>query len=310
MSQQDIAKVHHYSARIPDSDYARARAKCDKLGISMNTGLIHALRHWCKTTDSAVPIPVHAKLSDVIGGMLQEMEARIIEALKPKEMMYTLSYDPELADGMENVPYPPLAHRGFRGPTEAEMAELIQLREHLKSIKDGAERDQGMATAIGTRAASTREGASFVMPNTTTEEQYERQVEKAKRLGLGYGTGKPTQFTTVPERLNWDTPAPQHRLWPENPPVNSLAPRPLDGQVWVVTGDFDTMTTSRVREILSEAGAAVASQVSKKTSAVLAGYSGEKEVLSAGEFRMLPIWGELQFLHMAKFIGADVRIPE
>lgn len=136
---------------------------------------------------------------------------------------------------------------------------------------------------IGTRIVSTREGASFVQPQ---------------------------QHLTVPGALEWDNPAPQHRLWPDNPPVNGLAPEPLKGQVWVVTGDFGTMTTSRVREILQQAGAIVATTVNKKTSAVLAGTSGESEKLDTAEAQMLPVWGELQFLHMAKFIGADVRIPE
>ena len=114
---------------------------------------------------------------------------------------------------------------------------------------------------------------------------------------------------TVPGSLEWDSPVPQQQLWPDNPPVNGLAPEPLKGQVWVVTGDFYTMTTSRAREILQQAGAVVSTTVNKKTSAVLAGNSGESEKLDTAEARMLPIWTELQFLHMAKFIGADVRIP-
>lgn len=154
---------------------------------------------------------------------------------------------------------------------------------------------------------------------------YEKYVDDLKRplmdelipvistgttLSMGTRSVQPQQHLTVPGALEWDKPAPQQRLWPENPPVNGLAPEPLRGQVWVVTGDFDNMTTSRAREILQQAGAIVATTVNKKTSAVLAGISGESEKLDTAESRMLPIWTELQFLHMAKFIGADVRIPE
>lgn len=153
----------------------------------------------------------------------------------------------------------------------------------LHELQQAVDEQATWTNRIGTRMVSTREGASFVQPK---------------------------QHLTVPGSLEWDKPAPQQRLWPDNPPVNGLAPEPLKGQVWVVTGDFDTMTTSRVREILQEAGALVATTVNKKTSAVLAGYTPESEKLDAAEAQMLPIWGELQFLHMAKFIGADVRIPE
>ena len=119
-----------------------------------------------------------------------------------------------------------------------------------------------------------------------------------------------TGHLTVPGSLEWDKPAPQQRLWPDNPPVNGLAPEPLPRQVRDTTRDIPPLTPSRVREIHPQAGAIVATTVNKKTSAVLAGIAGESEKLDTAEARMLPIWTELQFLHMAKFIGADVRIPE
>jgi len=141
---------------------------------------------------------------------------------------------------------------------------------------------------------------------------------KAAPAGEGAGLGHvPEHWKTAPPGhgqsdtgiLDWDSPAPHNRLFPDDPPVKGSAPEPLRGQVWVVTGDFDTMTTSRVREILQQAGAIVAATVNKKTSAVLAGSAGEGEKLDAAEGYSIPIWNELQFLHMARFIGADVRIP-
>lgn len=232
-----------YLARIPKALFVKGRNHCNSRGVSFNTLLTLALRDDLGADD--IEVASQPKLSQVLKDELVAMEARLIEALKPPEMAYSLSFEPQIkVDGEPSI------HAGGKG-------EILEKGEKVIMV-------------------STREGASFVPPSS----------------------------------LDWDNPAPQHRLWPDNPPVNSLAPEPLKGQVWVVTGDFDTMTTSRAREILQQTGAIVATTVNKKSSAVLAGYSPESEKLDAAEAQMLPVWGELQFLHMAKFIGADVRIPE
>lgn len=150
------------------------------------------------------------------------------------------------------------------------------LAEQMHDVQEVVHEHKAWASSIGTRRRPTRDAVDFVPPSN----------------------------------LDWDSPSPHNRLFPDNPPVMGAAPEPLRGQVWVVTGDFDSMTTSRVREILQQAGAIVATTVNKKTSAVLAGIAGEGEKLDAAEGRLIPIWTELQFLHMARFIGADVRIPE
>lgn len=245
----EIGKIHKYAARIPNPEYTRAQEKCRRLDISMNQGLIHALRHWCDSVPDNAPIPVHQKLSDVIQGMLQEMEARLIAAI---------SGSPEYVVSMD-VAFAPSA------------------------ASEPAYQQEPLAQPVGTRMALTREGASFVLPE---------------------------QHLTVPGALEWDPPAGAPRLWPDNPPVDGLSPVPLRGQVWVITGGLDSMTRDRAREILMAAGATVAGAVNKRTSAVLSGHGYNGEKLDNAEVHGTPIWTELQFLHMAHFIGADVRIPE
>lgn len=298
----DTPKIHKYAARIPTAEYTLAWAKCRELGISMNAGLIAALRHWCDSVEGNAPIPVHQKLSEVIRADLEAMEGRLLEALKPPVCTVKCEIEPtegysagrlrDLLD-TQRLRAMRLHDGGFVRDSllsQGEAPAIIDTERVLptddprvKQIVQHIKKSPGVSLSRGVTEVPAREGASFVQPEN---------------------------HLTVPGSLEWDKPAPEQRLWPESPRVNSLAPHPLQGQVWVITGDFDAMTTSRAREILQQAGAVVATTVNKKTSAVLYARKGEKEVLSAAQTLMLPIWDELQFLHMAKFIGADVRIPE
>lgn len=261
-----------YLARIPKALFLKGRSHCDRKGISLNTLITIALRDYLDAGD--IDVPTQPKLSQVFRDELAGLEARLLEALKPP--VYTIVNSIEPGESY----------------SEGRLRQLLETqRLHKGGFISDSVLGQGEVPAILERGEAH--------PSVLSRQQALRQTEKADRLALG-----------IEQPLNWDQPAPQQRLWPDNPAVNGLAPEPLKGQVWVVTGDFDTMTTSRVREVLQQAGAIVATTVNKKTSAVLAGYSPESEKLDAAEAQMLPVWGELQFLHMAKFIGADVRIPE
>ncbi|APW38002.1 DNA ligase (NAD(+)) LigA [Rhodoferax koreense] len=58
--------------------------------------------------------------------------------------------------------------------------------------------------------------------------------------------------------------------WEEGEPA-AVAPKPLAGQTFVLTGTFPTLTREEAKERLENAGAKVAGSVSKKTSYVVAG---------------------------------------
>lgn len=233
---QAIEKTHHYSARIPRSDYERAVTKCRKLGISMNTALIHALRDWCGS-QSDTPIPVHAKLSEVIQEMIHASEARLIEALKPP--VYSIEIG--------------------RAEGSSEVSQALEKRMH--ELQETVGQSQTFSTAVGTKPGPTRERSTA-------------------------------------------------RAWPEMPPILPRAAFPLPDQIWVMLGEFEHVTLSRAREILNSAGALAATKMTRKANAVLAGKKVDPVAIDAAESYGIPIWTETQFLQMAKFIGADVRVPQ
>ena len=58
--------------------------------------------------------------------------------------------------------------------------------------------------------------------------------------------------------------------WPEGAPV-ALAPRPLSGKTFVITGTLPTLDRDAAKDLIEGAGGKVAGSVSKKTDFVLAG---------------------------------------
>lgn len=243
-------QLSKYLARIPKSLFQKARRRCAVQGTSINTMIVLALNQYLDGGE--IVMPQNRRLSDVVLGELGAMEARLMAAIKPSPVSKSLEMD------IVTTPMAPL-------------------HEHQCEV------DDTWARRIGVKAASTREGASFVLPEA---------------------------LLTVPGSLEWDGPTPpEQRLWPEQPPVNKLAPRALDGQGWKITGSLDAITSSRAREILADAGALVTNTFYKKTAAVLAGADPDPRVLDAAEAYGVPVWTEAQFLQMAYFIGADVKVP-
>ena len=58
--------------------------------------------------------------------------------------------------------------------------------------------------------------------------------------------------------------------WTEGEPA-ALAPKPLAGKTFVLTGSFPTLSRDQAKDLLEAAGAKVAGSVSKKTDYVVAG---------------------------------------
>lgn len=314
-----------YLARLPKALFLKARSHCDRKGVSLNTLITLALRDYLDAGD--IDVPSQPKLSQVFKDELAATEARLLAALDPMGLRHVHSLKLEL-DGTEaqamlhelqqaideqNVWTSSIGTR--RRPTR----DAVDFVPPSNLDWDSPSPHNHLFPDSPPVKGATDAGLTRVDLGTP-----ENLRDVAKSLGLTYEqlgadlARNPEHWKTAPAGhgphdigvLDWDSPTPHNHLFPDSPPVKGAAPEPLRGQVWVVTGDFDTMTTSRVREILQQAGAIVATTVNKKTSAVLAGIAGEGEKLDAAEGRLIPIWTELQFLHMARFIGADVRIPE
>jgi DNA ligase (NAD+) len=58
--------------------------------------------------------------------------------------------------------------------------------------------------------------------------------------------------------------------WPDGEPA-AVAPKPLAGKTFVITGTLPTLGRDEAKDLLEAAGAKVAGSVSKKTSYVVAG---------------------------------------
>lgn len=102
----DKTETAKYQARIPKRDYAMAKQKADRIGISVNTAIIQALRSWLDLPDDSTPVPQHQKLSEVIIGHLGEMENRIMDLLDPQGLRHvtSMSVDPKVLEAFKDTP--------------------------------------------------------------------------------------------------------------------------------------------------------------------------------------------------------------
>jgi DNA ligase (NAD+) len=84
------------------------------------------------------------------------------------------------------------------------------------------------------------------------------------------------------------------RLADEMPAVRT-GPRPLEGQIVVITGTLPTLSREQASALAREAGARVTSSVSKKTSFVLLGQDAGSKLTKAQEIGIETI-DEAEFL--------------
>jgi DNA ligase (NAD+) len=70
--------------------------------------------------------------------------------------------------------------------------------------------------------------------------------------------------------------------WPEGEPA-AVAPKPLAGKTFVITGTLPTLSRDEAKDLLEAAGAKVAGSVSKKTSYVVAGAEAGSKLDKARE---------------------------
>jgi DNA ligase (NAD+) len=70
--------------------------------------------------------------------------------------------------------------------------------------------------------------------------------------------------------------------WPECEPA-AIAPKPLAGKTFVITGTLPTLSRDDAKDLLEAAGAKVAGSVSKKTSYVVAGTEAGSKLDKARE---------------------------
>ena len=74
--------------------------------------------------------------------------------------------------------------------------------------------------------------------------------------------------------------------WPAIAPISAVE-LPLAGQTYVLTGTFQTLSREEAKEKLERSGAKVASSVSKKTTAVIAGAEAGSKLDKAKELGLL-----------------------
>jgi DNA ligase (NAD+) len=106
-------------------------------------------------------------------------------------------------------------------------------------------------------------------------------------------------------------------MWPERPPERrlesglgtgaaaghtdwasssaALTSLPLEGQVYVITGTFETWSRSQLQALLEAAGAKVTSRVSRQTHALLCGQAPGSKLAQAQELGV-SVWNEAQVL--------------
>jgi DNA ligase (NAD+) len=78
--------------------------------------------------------------------------------------------------------------------------------------------------------------------------------------------------------------------WPDLPPTAGQV-LPLTGLTVVITGTLPTLSRDQAKALLESAGAKVASSVSKKTAAVVAGAEAGKKLDDAQRLGV-PVWDE------------------
>lgn len=71
--------------------------------------------------------------------------------------------------------------------------------------------------------------------------------------------------------------------WPDTPPVETMAPKPLAGKIFVLTGTLPTMARDDAAARIEAAGGKVSGSVSKKTSYVVAGEEAGGKLAKAHE---------------------------
>lgn len=86
--------------------------------------------------------------------------------------------------------------------------------------------------------------------------------------------------------------------WPEGEPA-AVAPRPLAGKTFVITGTLPTLGRDEAKDLLEAAGAKVAGSVSKKTSYVVAGEEAGSKLDKARELE-IPVLDEAGMLALLK----------
>ena len=84
--------------------------------------------------------------------------------------------------------------------------------------------------------------------------------------------------------------------WKEGEPA-AVAPKPLAGKTFVITGTLPTLSRDGAKDLLEAAGAKVAGSVSKKTSYVLAGTDAGSKLDKARELGVAVI-DELEMKEM------------
>ena len=70
--------------------------------------------------------------------------------------------------------------------------------------------------------------------------------------------------------------------WPEGPPA-PVAPQPLSGKTFVITGTLPTLSRDEAKDLIETAGGKVAGSVSKKTTYVVAGTEAGSKLVKAQE---------------------------
>jgi DNA ligase (NAD+) len=78
----------------------------------------------------------------------------------------------------------------------------------------------------------------------------------------------------------------------------AAGPKPLAGQVFVITGTLSGLSRDEARELLEAQGAEVGSSVTRKTTALIAGESPGSKLGRARELGVRII-GEKEFLELA-----------